>query len=139
LAKNRGRKPLGTNDKLPQATVAINFDSEAPKFCLTHLQNGFDATSLKDNRSKASFAEALQKRSRMTWSEIKQADRHGLGTEFIPKNKIRGPIPPGFADADRFMMLRYDGKLPMGGIRIGDILHILWIEPEFNKLYAHGS
>jgi hypothetical protein len=36
-------------------------------------------------------------------------------------------------------MFRYDGRLPMGGIRVRDIYHVLWIEPEFGRLYDHGS
>ena len=37
------------------------------------------------------------------------------------------------------MVLRYKGKLPMAGIRVQDVLHILWIEPHFGDLYDHGS
>lgn len=37
------------------------------------------------------------------------------------------------------MVFRYDGKLHMAGVRVRDVYHVLWIEPEFNSLYDHGS
>jgi hypothetical protein len=27
----------------------------------------------------------------------------------------------------------------MAGVRVDAVLHVLWIEPEFNKLYDHGK
>ena len=27
----------------------------------------------------------------------------------------------------------------MSGVRVGEVYHVLWIEPEFGKLYDHGS
>lgn len=51
--------------------------------------------------------------------------------------QIKAPIPPKFQDADKFVAFRYQGKLPMAGIRINDVYHVLWIEPEFNQLYDH--
>ena len=52
--------------------------------------------------------------------------------------QIKAPIPQQFGDRDKFMVFRYHGKLPMGGVRVGDVYHVLWIEPEFNRLYDHG-
>lgn len=138
MPDKRGRKPRSAKTQLTPPTIAVNFDDETPKFCLAHLQRGFDVNSL-DPKGKAFFAETLQDRSKMTWSEIKMSDKHGAGTELIPRRDIRGPIPEGFQSEDRFMMLRYRGKLPMGGVRINDVLHILWIEPKFGDLYDHGS
>ncbi len=36
------------------------------------------------------------------------------------------------------MAFRYHGLLPMAGVRIGEIYHVPWIEPEFGLLYDHG-
>lgn len=35
------------------------------------------------------------------------------------------------------MVLCYDGLLPMAAVRANDTFHVVWIEPEFNKLYDH--
>jgi len=65
------------------------------------------------------------------------APRHGQGTEHIATSKIKAPIPPQFEGRERFMVFRYDGKLPMAGVRVREIYHVLWIEPEFGRLYDH--
>ncbi|MEJ2853749.1 MULTISPECIES: hypothetical protein [unclassified Saccharothrix] len=138
MAKTRGRRPQpveGTVATIP--TVATDHNKDTPKFCLRHLQSGFDVGNLSRD-GQASFAMALQKRASMTWLEIIQANRHGLGSENIPRSAIKARIPPHFADAEQFLVLRYDGRKPMAGVRTGAIFHILWIECEFNELYAHS-
>jgi hypothetical protein len=36
------------------------------------------------------------------------------------------------------MVFRYHGKLPMAGVRVRDVYHVLWIEPGFGQFYAHA-
>lgn len=90
-----------------------------------------------DIPKRADFAMALQLRSQMTWREITMAGRHGLGTEFMPASSIKPSTPEAFEDTERFLVMRYSGRLPMAGVRVNDVFHILWIEPEYNKLYDH--
>jgi len=61
----------------------------------------------------------LQKLAASPWKQPKLADRHGQGTELIPCDQTRAPIPAQFEDQAKFMMFRYDGRLPLGGIRSG--------------------
>ena len=53
--------------------------------------------------------------------------------------QIRAPFPAAFEGEERVMVLRFNGKLPMAGIRVQDVLHILWIGPHFGDLSDHGS
>lgn len=133
----RGHRPnkqgKGTVTEPPRS---VSSDGETPKFCLSHLQAGYRVADLTTN-GQAAFAVALEKRSAMTWRQIATAPRHGLGTEFIAKSSIKGGIPIAFEDRERFMALRYDGLLPMCGVRVGAVLHLLWLEPHFNALYDH--
>jgi hypothetical protein len=101
------------------------------------LQPGFDVAAL-DQAGRASFGMALHDRRAMTWTQIILSGRHGFGTEMIPTGQLKGPIPPAFRDEDKFLMLRYRGKLPMGGVRVADTFHIIWLEPQFGDLYDHG-
>ena len=75
----------------------------------------------------------------MTWSQIVRADRHGLGLETIPANQIRPSVPSSFADAQKFLVLRYDENLPMVGSRVKETFHVLWIEANYGDVYDHGS
>ncbi len=81
----------------------------------------------------------MQNRAGMTWKEISLAPRHGLGIEHLPVSEIRAPLPPAFEGHEKVMVMRYNGKLPMAGIRVRDVFHILWIERQFGELYDHGD
>lgn len=133
-----GRKPSRDAKKLANVTAESNHEEATPRFCLRHLVDGFNVDAL-DKDGRAALAVAMAKRAQLTWRQIKQADRHGLGTEFIPAHQIKAPIPTHFSDSDRFMVFRYRGKLPMVGVRTGDTFHILWVEANFDDLYPHGS
>lgn len=69
----------------------------------------------------------------LTWKQIKLADRHGQESELIDPGSIRAPIPASFLDAPKFLVLRYSGMLPMAGVRVDDVYHVLWIEPQFKS------
>lgn len=138
MAKNRGRRPTSQNStKLAQLPSQINYDQQTPKFCLRHLCQDFDVHALTNDK-RADFAVALQCRATMTWRQIIMAGRHGLGSENIPRRQIRASIPAAFEDAEQFLVLRYSGMLPMVGVRVQDVFHILWIESKFGDLYNHG-
>jgi hypothetical protein len=138
MGKNRGQRPESrSSTKLAQPHKPVDYDQQTPKFCLRHLHRDFNVHCLPEDK-RADFATALQRRATMTWREIIMAPKHGLGTENIPRNQIHAPIPAAFEDSDQFLVLRYSGKLPMAGVRVLDVFHILWIEPEFGRLYDHG-
>ena len=73
----------------------------------------------------------------MTWTQIMMSDRHGLGSENLPVDQLKVQLPAAFEDHDKVMVLRYNGLLPMAGIRINDVYHLLWLEPQFGSLYDH--
>lgn len=75
----------------------------------------------------------------MTWNEIRLADRHGYGSEKLPLDKLSISLPSSFEDEDHVTVLRYDGLLPMVGVRRRSTFHILAIERQFGELYDHGD
>jgi hypothetical protein len=136
--KSRGQKPpRPAGGLIPEPAAPPNYDDETPKFCLHHISSHFDVHCLSPSR-QAAFAKTLQKLASSTWKELLLAPRHGQGFEWIRVSQIRAPIPLRFHGEPRFMVFRYDGKLPMGGTRVRDVYHVLWIEPEFGQLYDHG-
>lgn len=140
MPSSRKRPPTrageaGTTFNQPQEP--LNYEDEHPKFCFRYVQNEFDPQSLPSTK-QVDLLLQLQKLSQLPWKQIKQTGRHALGTELIPVKQIRAPLPSAFEDEARFMMFRYSGKLPMGGIRVRDVFHVFWIEKEFGDLYDHG-
>ncbi|UAA38792.1 hypothetical protein KIH87_19395 [Paraneptunicella aestuarii] len=90
-----------------------------------------------DQEHKAMFSEAIFRRKSLTWNDIKSSDRHGLGTEKIPKTSINAPIPRfKTEDIENFLVFRYHGKDPMVGYRQKDIFFVLWFDHNFT-LYDH--
>lgn len=138
MPRNRGYRPAASREKVADPAVPPDYNEETPKFCLHFLGNGFDVHALTAQR-QAAFAKTLQKLASSRWKDLLTAPRHGLGTEHILAGQFKAPIPARFQGEPRFMVFRYDGKLPMAGVRVRDVYHVLWIEPEFNSLYYHGS
>jgi hypothetical protein len=73
----------------------------------------------------------------MTWLQIKQAPRHGLGTEKIARNAIRRPIPTKVTEDVDLLALRYNGMTPMVGYRDGRTFYILFLDHTMD-VYDHG-
>ena len=135
--RDQAKKPKAAQGRLRDLPEPLNHDNETPKFCLHYLRRDFDVQAL-DPDGQAAFARTLQKLANSRWKELITAPRHGQGTEFIPSRQIRAPVPTKFQDAERFLVFRYHGLLPMAGVRVRDVYHVLWIEPEFGRLYDHG-
>ena len=74
--------------------------------------------------------------SKMTWNEIQNAPRHGLGTEKIARSAIKAAIPSGVTEDVTFLALRYNGMAPMVGYRDGRTFHVLYLDHTFT-LYPH--
>ena len=137
MPRNRGSRPVASQDTFGKPTKPVNHDEETPKFCLHFLGADFDVHAL-DAAGQAAFAKTLQKLSGSLWKELILAPRHGQGSERILRDQIRAPIPPRFQDQDKFLVFRYNGLLPMAGARVDDVYHVLWIERRFGELYDHG-
>lgn len=128
------KKSAGIKDPSP----AITGTREQPRFCLTYLSEDYCVERL-EQKGQARFARALRSRSKMTWNQITFADRHGLGSETLPAKDIKPALPPRFRDSEKVLVLRYDDRLPMVGVRVGDTFHVLFIEKKYGDLYDHGS
>lgn len=135
----KARKPTANEERLQKPSEARDYNQASPVFCLHHLQDEFDVRAIGDKDGQAQLALTMHKCAQMQWSQIHQSNRHASGTEWIPAEQIRAPIPPKFADEDKFMALRYNGRLPMVGIRINDVFHVLWVERRYGDVYAHGG
>ena len=81
-----------------------------------------------DRSEVEAFGKRLRALSTMTWQQVTQADRHGLGHEQIPIDKIKVPLDRLGEDVTYVLSFRYGhGLNPMLGHRDGAILHILWV------------
>jgi hypothetical protein len=130
--KNIAKKGIKINE-----LSHISTQQEHPIFCLEYLDKDYYSLRACTKDEKAAFADTLFKLSQLTWAEITQSHRHGLGYEKIAKKSIRAPIPAHITDDVTFIAFRFYGKAPMVGHREAAIFHILWIDRDFT-LYHHS-
>lgn len=123
---------------LVKSQETINYSQKPPIFSLERLQSGKYCLSSLCQEDKASFSDSQFKRKNISWYEVDKIDRHGLGTEKIPKSAIRAALPPFITDDfSHFIAFRYRGRAPMVGYRQKDVFFVLWFDHDFT-LYDHG-
>ncbi|WP_144018398.1 hypothetical protein [Corynebacterium glutamicum] len=113
-------------------------DPSNPKISFRLIQPRWGVEELNADQARA-FLLKWEKRSSMTWNEIMMAHKHGLGSETLPAKSIIPDLPEWVDSSEKLLVLRYEGRLPQVGIRIGDTFEVIWIEPEFNTLYSHDG
>ncbi len=130
------RRGQGSEHLKPRDSQGTSFNKERPIFSLHYLQNSH-CISRCSKAEKAAFADALHRRSQLSWGELKQAPRHGLGYEAISRDSIKTPIPRAITEDVTIIAFRSNGKAPMLGYRDKAIFHIVWIDRDFT-VYDHG-
>jgi hypothetical protein len=86
---------------------------------------------------KAALAEALFKRSRLTWGELRQCGRHQLGYEKIARTSLKRRVPATVKDDVEIIAFWFNGLKPMVGYRDGQVFRVIWLDRAFT-LYDHG-
>jgi|SRR6185312_195450 len=125
-----GLSPEGEN-------TPVDYGRKTPVFCLHYVVPDYCIT-LCDAADKLAFVKRIRQFSGMTWNEIVQADRHGLGREQIPQKAIRKQIPSHITKDVSLIALRFSGLKPMVGYQRNDVFHVIWFDRDFD-LYDHGA
>jgi hypothetical protein len=82
-----------------------------------------------DQEQKAAFANTLLQLGKRTWLDILQSDRHGSGSEKIPRKQIKVAVPLHITDDQEFFtVVRFFGKCPMIGYVHQGIFYIVWLD-----------
>jgi hypothetical protein len=111
-------------------------DYDYPIFCFKHLHNNHNLEKCTDDEKK-SLMEKVVQLSQMSWLDIQNAPRHGLGTEKIDRNALRPACPSFITDDVGFLLaLRFQGKKPILGHRDRFIFHVIFIDRDFT-VYKH--
>ena len=119
--------PNHTPDKPSQLTH--------PVFCFRHLQCGHDVEDCQPE-DQQNLIKRLRMLSKMEWTQIEQAPRHGLGKENIAKTSINPALPTVITDDVKLWALRFSGPKPMVGFRSGPVFHVVWLDHNFS-VYPH--
>lgn len=134
--KNRRGTPPKDNPNIKPGPLPDN--PGCPTLSFRLLEKGWGFEDLSPDKAHA-FLEKWIKRGNMTWDEIMQAPKHGLGSESLPAKQILPQLPKWMDTNSKLIVLRHFDRLAQVGIRHSDVFEVVWIEPEYNKLYSHDG
>lgn len=141
MPKFQGANPTKPAFKANAAEPAkpVSTNTLRPIFSFEHMKEGGGySVDCCQQDDQAHLALRLHKLGRMTWGEIANAPRHGLGTEKISQKSMNVALPAVVTEDVNLLALRFSGKKPMVGFRDGRIFHILFLDKDFTA-YPHGS
>ena len=132
--KTRHRRPVG---KLKEPIISkVDNNTLPPVFCLHYLDKDYGLSQC-EKVLKVGLIDKLYELSQMTWNEITNTQRHGLGLEKIPYRQIKGRMPTHITKDQEFIAIRFHQLKPVVGYRMERIFHIVWLD--YNRtLYDHG-
>lgn len=138
MSKFRGAKPKDAAfGKSSSADASPDPDRLPPVFSFQYMRagNGYSVDCCQGDH-RAALVARLFKLSQMTWLDIRQAHRHGLGSEKISRHSIRPALPSTITEDAELIAIRYNGLHPMIGYRDGRIFHILFVDRTMD-VYQH--
>lgn len=114
----------------------IDYNVSKPIFSFIYLQPNFTLSENQVEEKIALFNNIIT-RSNLTWNQMQQAPRKGLGQEIINQTAIKSGVPGVVKKDTNLLAFRYNGNKPIVGFRDKDIFHILWIDSNYT-LYDHS-
>lgn len=107
-----------------------------PIFCFKYVHSDYDLNYCS-SLEKIALIEQIMRLSKMTWTDIQLAPKHGMGSEKINIASLTASLPTIVTDDVRHLLaLRFSGKAPFIGWRNKFIFHVFYIDRNFS-LYKH--
>lgn len=134
--KYKGTPPPNSKRSEPCTVPESHPDGKYPTLSFRFLQKGWGTEELSEKQCQQLLIK-WEKRCGMTWTELSQQPKHGLGSEFLPIGKIKPSVPRNFQDETKVRVYRHESNYPMAGFKVGSTFYIVWIEANYNDLYDH--
>ena len=122
---------LDRNESL-LASKSEESNTQYPQFDLSLINKGKFPLSDCNDEEKAAFADKLAELSQLSWQQLTQAPRHGLGFEKIDYYQRPAIIPQDVS----ILAFRFCGKAAMLGFRYNRIFTVIELDRAF-KAYDH--
>ncbi|MFZ5959809.1 hypothetical protein ACOXVJ_20100 [Pseudomonas knackmussii] len=137
MKRLKERGPKSSSLLKERAAPAESPEQKPPLFSFEFMQPAYCVSECTADE-RGQVLSKMRTLSQMTWQQIKQAPRHGLGFEIIGRDSFKAAIPTFLTPEINLISFRAIGMAPMVGYRDGRIFHILWIDRDFT-VYDHGS
>ncbi|EJM22034.1 hypothetical protein PMI21_00216 [Pseudomonas sp. GM18] len=136
MGRLRDRAPKQSQMLKERTEQVDNPDLKPPIFSFEYLQQGYCVSDCSAEE-RGGVLGKLRSLSQLTWQQLRQAPRHGLGYEIIARTSLKAPVPAVVTEDVHLIAFRAIGKAPMVGFRFGRIFHVLWVDRAYT-LYDHG-
>lgn len=125
--------------KAPAPVSPANPDLLPPAFSFEKMQDGSgNSFNCCEDDDRLSLAKRMFMLSREPWRTIRGASSKGLGSEEIPRYRIKRAVPNSVTeDVEYFHSLHYIGKKRFIGYKVGQIFYVLWVDHNY-QVYDHG-
>ncbi|MBF0488294.1 MAG: hypothetical protein HQK98_09060 [Nitrospirae bacterium] len=105
-----------TNNSKP--LFSFHYMKRGAKFCLSKCEK----------KEKSSFADTLLNLSQLTWEEISNKPKDGLGYERISVKSLKSTLPSSITEeVEKVTVFRFSDSGRMAGIRDSNIFHIIFV------------
>lgn len=132
--KVKPRNPPTQPRIAPRETPRASTNDLRPLFGFYYLAIGFRISDCQQS-DKAALADRLEELSQLTWGQIIQAPRQGMGTETIARDSIVPAIPHHVTPDVRLLSWRFGGGARIIGYREDEVFHIVWVDPN-HQVYS---
>ncbi len=124
----KSRKPPSQPHVAAREPIARSTNDQPPCFTFCYLAPDFRVSDC-EHSDKGAFADRLQELGQLTWGQITQAPRQGMGTETIPQDRIIPAIPRHITPDIRLLSWRFGRGARIIGYRDEQVFHVVWIDP----------
>ena len=133
----RRRKSASPFQQRVGAGASENTDTQSVLFTFEKMVGGtgYSVGCCQDRDLAALLKKIFDLRSTV-WRDLKQAPRHGIGTEKIDTAAINPPLPRALPEDAILLAMRFSGRKPVVGYREGRYFHLLYIDHNFS-VYDH--
>ncbi|MBF0343716.1 MAG: hypothetical protein HQL06_05725 [Nitrospirae bacterium] len=130
-----GKKiPLNQKGKHFEVKTPPNYNECHITFSFRLMRKGSKCClSLCRQIDKAHVADKLLSLGQMTWKQIHQVSRKGLGFEMIPVGQLKIAMPSHInEDVKEVMIFKFSDSGRLAGIRERDIFYVIFVAPNHN-------
>ena len=116
------------------STPVQSYDKLKPMFSLSNVIKTYCCIKEScNNEEKKHILEKLVELSDLTWQEIKNAPKTGMGFELIPIQQFNVSLPSQYDAEEKLYVFRLTKKMRMAGTRRNENFNILIIDRNHNS------
>lgn len=130
------KRPKNSSNPSPQkkslANVSVSNDAEKIfwSFALVDREGEWGFNKIDKNRLHELVVSGFKNIEGLTWVELKSSGSHSIDLDQLDKKAVNRLKEIKLDDLEHLFSLRFSGKERLWGIRDGNVLQVLWWDPQ---------